>query len=123
MDRQSRIFADEVEPALSAAGVILADWHTLDDGDRAHLDDVFHRQIFPVLTPLAVDPGHPFPYISNLSLNLVVRVADPATGEERIARVKVPPLLPRFVVPCPTGDGSSRWSRSSPPTWTASSRP
>ena len=76
----------------------LSDWSSLDDDDRAHLVDVFQRQIFPVLTPLAVDPGHPFPYISNLSLNLVVEVQDPSTGERRIARVKIPPVLPRFVV-------------------------
>ena len=98
VERQSRIFADQVVPALAAAGVVLSDWHTLDEDDRAYLMDVFNRQIFPVLTPLAVDPGHPFPYISNLSLNLVVRVVDPVTGEGRIARVKVPPLLSRFVV-------------------------
>ena len=79
-------------------GCVLSDWSSLDEDDRNHLVDVFNRQIFPVLTPLSVDPGHPFPYISNLSLNLVVRVVDPVTGESRIARVKVPPLLPRFVV-------------------------
>ncbi len=96
--RQSRLFVDDIVPALAERGMALSDWHTLDDDDRAHLVDVFNRQIFPVLTPLAVDPGHPFPYISNLSLNLVVRVVDPQTAEDRIARVKVPPLLPRFVV-------------------------
>src|SRR5664280_2419118 len=72
---QSRIFSEQVEPALGEAGVVVADWHTLDDDDRDHLVEVFNRQIFPILTPLAVDQGHPFPYISNLSLNLVVRVA------------------------------------------------
>jgi polyphosphate kinase len=97
-DRQGEIFAGQIVPALAGAGVVLSDWHTLDDDDRAYLVDVFNRQIFPVLTPLAVDPGHPFPYISNLSLNLVVRVVDPGTKQARIARVKVPPLLPRFVV-------------------------
>jgi polyphosphate kinase len=96
--RQDGIFLHLIVPALAAAGVRLSDWSTLDDDDRVHLVDVFQRQIFPVLTPLAVDPGHPFPYISNLSLNLVVEVQDPATGERRIARVKVPPVLPRFVV-------------------------
>ncbi|MGH9007433.1 MAG: polyphosphate kinase 1, partial [Acidimicrobiales bacterium] len=75
-----------------------SDWSSLDDEDRTYLVDFFHREIYPVLTPLAVDPGHPFPYISNLSLNLVVEVGDPVTGERRIARVKVPPVLPRFVV-------------------------
>jgi len=98
VSRQDRIFLDLLVPALSDAGVRLSDWSSLDDDDRSYLVDVFHRQIFPVLTPLAVDPGHPFPYISNLSLNLLVEVADPGTGEKRIARVKVPPVLPRFVV-------------------------
>jgi polyphosphate kinase len=96
--RQDRIFLDTVVPALAEAGVRLLDWSSLDDGDRSYLVEVFRRQIFPVLTPLAVDPGHPFPYISNLSLNLVVQVEDPVTSERRIARVKVPPVLPRFVV-------------------------
>jgi polyphosphate kinase len=96
--RQSHIFVDEIAPELAAAGIRLSDWTSLDDDDRDYLVDVFQRQIFPVLTPLSVDPGHPFPYISNLSLNLIVRVGDPITGEERVARVKVPPLLPRFVV-------------------------
>ena len=97
-DRQSHIFVDEIAPQLAEAGIRLSDWSSLDDDDRDYLVDVFQRQIFPVLTPLSVDPGHPFPYISNLSLNLIVRVGDPVTGEERVARVKVPPLLPRFVV-------------------------
>jgi polyphosphate kinase len=98
VDRQSHIFLDSVVPALADAGSRVADWSSLDDDDRRHLTEVFHRQIFPVLTPLSVDPGHPFPYISNLSLNLIVRVGDPVTGVERVARVKVPPLLPRFLV-------------------------
>jgi polyphosphate kinase len=96
--RQDAIFLEQIVPALADAGVRFSDWSSLDDDDRVHLVDVFQRQIFPVLTPLAVDPGHPFPYISNLSLNLVVEVQDPSTGERRIARVKVPPVLPRFVV-------------------------
>jgi len=98
VSRQDAIFLDQVVPSLSDAGVRLSEWSTLDDDDRAYLVDVFHRQIFPVLTPLAVDPGHPFPYISNLSLNLVVRVGDPGTEDVRYARVKVPDVLPRFVV-------------------------
>jgi polyphosphate kinase len=97
VERQSRIFLDHVVPELAEAGVRIADWSSLDDADRMHLTDFFLRQIFPVLTPLSVDRGHPFPYISNLSLNLIVRVGDPVTGVERVARVKVPPLLPRFV--------------------------
>ncbi len=102
VERHSRAFLLDVGPTLAAAGVALVDWHTLDESDRNHLADLFHRQIFPVLTPLAVGQGHPFPYISNLSLNLVVRVANPLTGEERMARVKVPSLLPRLV-PLPDG--------------------
>src|SRR5262249_42881153 len=80
-------------------------WEDLSADDRAYLDDVFVERIFPVLTPLAVDPAHPFPYISNLSLNLAVTVHDPTTGEDRFARVKVPPLLPRFLA-LPDGDGT-----------------
>jgi polyphosphate kinase len=98
VERQDRIFLDRLVPALADAGVRLSDWSSLDDDDREYLVEVFARQIFPVLTPLAVDPGHPFPYISNLSLNLLVEVTDPGTGEQRIARVKIPPVLPRFVV-------------------------
>jgi polyphosphate kinase len=96
--RQDSIFLGVLVPALAAAGIRWSDWSSLDDDDRAYLVDVFHERIFPVLTPLAVDPGHPFPYISNLSLNLLVEVGDPSTGDRRIARVKVPPVLPRFVV-------------------------
>ncbi len=96
--RQSRLFLDDIAPALADAGIVLSEWESLDDEDREYLVDVFHRRIFPVLTPLAVDPGHPFPYISNLSLNLAVSVHDPGTGARRFARLKVPPLLPRFVV-------------------------
>src|SRR5579871_6740508 len=96
--REDHIFLDLIVPALADAGIRLSDWSSLDDDDREHLVEVFNREIYPVLTPLAVDPGHPFPYISNLSLNLVVEVQDPTTEDRRIARVKVPPALPRFVV-------------------------
>ncbi len=94
--RQARVFVEGVVPALAEAGIHICDRETLDVGDEKHMEAVF-EDIFPVLTPLAVDPGHPFPYISNLSLNLAVIVRDPVTGERRFARVKVPPLLPRFV--------------------------
>lgn len=94
---QGRIFLEQVVPALSAAGVSLVDWAELEKADKEYLEEVFEAQIFPVLTPLAVDPSHPFPYISNLSLNLAVMVVDPSTREQRFARVKVPPLLPRFI--------------------------
>ncbi|MGQ0519879.1 MAG: RNA degradosome polyphosphate kinase [Actinomycetota bacterium] len=96
VDRQSGVFLERVVPALAAAGIRMCDLATLGDDDRKQLQRVFD-DVFPVLTPLAVDPGHPFPYISNLSLNLAVIVRDPVTGERRFARVKVPPLLPRFV--------------------------
>jgi len=96
--RQAEVFLGDIAPALGDAGIVLSDWDTLDDDDRDYLVDVFNRRIFPVLTPLAVDPGHPFPYISNLSLNLAVSVRDPGNGARRFARLKVPPLLPRFVV-------------------------
>jgi polyphosphate kinase len=96
--RQDRIFLDRLVPQLARAGIVLSDWSSLDEEDRRYLVDVFQREMYPVLTPLAVDTSHPFPYISNLSLNLIVEVGDPITGERRIARVKVPPVLPRFVV-------------------------
>ena len=92
---------DEVLPALAREGVTMH--QRLDDllpPDREHVDAYFHANVFPVLTPLAVDPGHPFPYISNLSLSLAV-VLRGADGEERFARVKVPKILPRWV-PLPT---------------------
>jgi len=95
--RQAAAFTKDIAPALKEAGVEFADWRELDADKQAQLTRVFEDTIFPVLTPLAVDPAHPFPYISNLSLNLAVVVRDRATGEERFARVKVPPLLPRFV--------------------------
>jgi polyphosphate kinase len=92
---QTAIFRD-VTAQLEAAGLCFSDYSSLDEDDRAHLDRVFEEQVFPVLTPLAVDPAHPFPYISNLSLNLAV--GDPDAPATRIARVKVPQLLSRFVV-------------------------
>ncbi|MHB1987077.1 MAG: polyphosphate kinase 1 [Acidimicrobiales bacterium] len=95
--RQDQVFNERLVPELAAAGVELAHWSDLDDEERSFLLGVFDREIFPVLTPLAVDPGHPFPYISNLSLNLGVLVADETSGEHRFARVKVPPLFPRLV--------------------------
>ena len=98
VDGQVRVFLKSLTPALSEHGIVFSEWDALDDEDREYLVDVFEKSIYPVLTPLAVDPGHPFPYISNLSLNLAVIVRDPTSGERRFARVKVPPLLSRFVV-------------------------
>jgi polyphosphate kinase len=97
VSRAAAVFGNEVAPALDEAGIRFASWDDLSPDDRAHVDELFAASIFPVLTPLAVDPAHPFPYISNLSLNLAVTVRDPSSGDERFARVKVPPLLPRFV--------------------------
>ncbi len=97
-ERQTHVFLRSVGPQLGAAGIVFSRWEDLDDDDRKYLVDVFQARVFPVLTPLALDPAHPFPYISNLSLNLAVQVVDPVTDETRFARVKVPPLLPRFIV-------------------------
>jgi polyphosphate kinase len=96
-DRHASLFRDVLVPELSHAGIDLVDWAALSDDDRDGLDLLFRDRVFPVLTPLAVDPGHPFPYISNLSLNLAVMMHDAESGLRRFARVKVPPLLPRFV--------------------------
>jgi polyphosphate kinase len=96
--RQARAFLHGLVPHLDSHGIRFSDWSSLAEDDRAYLNKVFEERIFPVLTPLAVDPGHPFPYISSLSLNLMVVVVDPANHEQRIARIKVPPLLSRFVV-------------------------
>ncbi len=94
---QSAILRDELFPALAAAGIEIVRFSDLDDETRQAMKGVFDEGIFPVLTPLAVDPGHPFPYISNKSLNLAVSLMDPSARERRFARVKVPPLLPRFI--------------------------
>jgi polyphosphate kinase len=96
--KAERVFLDHLVPGLDDVGIRFSSWEGLDEEDRKYLVEEFEHRIFPVLTPLAVDPGHPFPYISNLSLNLAVVVRDPETDERRFARVKVPPLLPRFVV-------------------------
>ena len=94
---QEKVLFDELLPALSDAGVRLVGWDDLGREDKRYLTDVFEQRIFPVLTPLAVDPAHPFPYISNLALSLAAMVSDPETGERRFARVKVPTIFPRLV--------------------------
>ena len=96
-ERHTTLFRDGITPSLAAEGIELVKWHSLSDEDRQLVQSLFNDRIFPVLTPLAVDPGHPFPYISNLSLNLAVTMHDAESGQRRFARVKVPPLLPRFV--------------------------
>jgi polyphosphate kinase len=97
VERRARIYAEELVPLLADAAICLVGWDDLSDTDRRHLKRRFEERVFPVLTPLSVDPAHPFPYISNLSLNLAVVVRDRVTKLRRFARVKVPPLLPRFV--------------------------
>jgi polyphosphate kinase len=96
-ERHARLFTEKVMPALRDAGVKVLRWAELERPQREELNKLFREKIFPVLTPLAVDAGRPFPYISNLSLNLAVLVRDPAAGRMHFARIKVPPLLPRFV--------------------------
>jgi len=94
---QERVLLHELIPALCEQGIELSAWHDLDDDDHAGLSERFRDRIFPVLTPLAVDPGHPFPYVSDLSLNLAVVVRDPRDDRELFARVKVPNTLPRWL--------------------------
>ena len=88
---------DHLLGELAGHGVHVVDWASLDNIDRMHLIAGFEQRIFPVLTPLAVDPAHPFPYISNLALNLAAMVSDPDTGERRFARVKIPNVFPRLM--------------------------
>ena len=104
--RHARVFADSVRPALHEAGMPIVHWMDLDPSAQTSLREAFTDQVFPVLTPLAVDPGHPFPYISNLSLNLAVLVREPSSRRRLFARIKVPPLLPRFMAV--GGDASPR---------------
>lgn len=95
--RHAACFVDDVLPKLADEGIRILRWGELGDGERERLRTYFREHIFPVLTPLAVDPAHPFPYISGRSLNLAVAVRDPDGGSELFARVKVPNNVPRFV--------------------------
>src|SRR4051812_33645483 len=97
MERHARLFREELVPALSKEGVELVRWADLDRDEQKQCKRLFKNRVFPVLTPLAVDPAHPFPYISGLSLNLAVLVRNPKTHKEHFARVKVPPIFARFV--------------------------
>ncbi len=97
MDRHAALFHDDVRPALAAEGIHLVRHEDLEEAEQGRLRKLFRSDIFPVLTPLAVDPAHPFPYISGLSLNLAVEIRDPDTGKDYFARVKVPETLPRFL--------------------------
>ena len=107
--RHARAFLDLVKPALDEASIHVETWADLDDADRARVDEIFAEQIFPVLMPLAVDPAHPFPYISGLSLNLSVRVRNPKTAKIEFARLKVPTVLPRFVQLADSSSGNLRF--------------
>jgi polyphosphate kinase len=102
VERQETIFLDSVVPGLAEAGVYLVGWDDVPADDRRNMSAFYHDRIFPVLTPLAVDPGHPFPYISDLALSLAATVADPDTDERRFVRLKVPDVFPRLIE---VGDG------------------
>jgi polyphosphate kinase len=95
--RHARDFTDQIRGELAEHGIEILRWKELAETERKNLADLFRRRIYPVLTPLVVDPAHPFPFISGLSLNLGVMIADPRTEVTMFARVKVPPLLPRFL--------------------------
>ncbi|MFC4471547.1 RNA degradosome polyphosphate kinase [Streptomyces xiangluensis] len=101
MARHAACYQEDVAPALAEEGIHLVRWGELTEKEQARLFTLFRNQIFPVLTPLAVDPAHPFPYISGLSLNLAVVVRNPISGHRHFARVKVPPLLSRFLEASP----------------------
>jgi len=109
-ERQAKLFSEVLEPDLESKGIHIVRWKQLTEDEKVSLKGYFNKQIFPVLTPLAVDPAHPFPYISGLSLNLAVVLKNTGNGKEHFARVKVPPLLPRFVrVPGNTGVTGARF--------------
>ena len=96
-DRHAHVFRDSVRPALADEGIVIVTWAELDDDERSRLSTYFHEQVFPVLTPLAVDPAHPFPFVSGLSLNLAITVKQPENGGQHFARIKVPDNVDRFV--------------------------
>lgn len=95
--RHARVFLDSVRPALAEEGIFVVNWSDLDDAERSRLSTYFHEQVFPVLTPLAVDPAHPFPFVSGLSLNLAITVRQPEDKTQHFARIKVPDNVDRFV--------------------------
>jgi polyphosphate kinase len=97
LESVSQALSQEILPALEQQGIVLTDWSKLDPELKARANRYFRSTVFPVLTPLAVDPAHPFPFLSNLSLSLAVEVRDPDTGARKFARVKVPESLPRFL--------------------------
>ena len=95
--KQDEVFHDQLVPQLGEAGIMIVNWSDLAAAERKAMTEIYDERIFPVLTPLAVDPSHPFPYISDLALSIAAFVRDPESGEQRFARVKVPDLLPRLV--------------------------
>jgi polyphosphate kinase len=97
VDEVTRVFAEEIRPELVKHGIQILAWNELNEDERRRMTELFENRIFPVLTPLAVDPSHPFPYISGLSVNLAVLVMNPTTGVHQFARVKVPTILSRFI--------------------------
>lgn len=97
VERHTNAFELHLRPQLAEEDILIVGWNDLTGADQLRLSNYFSEQIFPVLTPLAVDPAHPFPYISGLSLNLAITVRDPEAGTERFARVKVPSNVPRLM--------------------------
>ncbi len=95
--RHANLFKNQITPELKTHDIEFLRWDDLSDDERSYVSRIFSDRIFPVLTPLAVDPSHPFPYISGLSLNLAVIVKNPKSSEEYFARIKVPPILSRFI--------------------------
>ncbi|MDO5533022.1 MAG: RNA degradosome polyphosphate kinase [Propionibacteriaceae bacterium] len=95
-ETQAQVFATDVRPALASEGIHLLDWDDLTAQERERMGELFRERLYPILTPLAVDSAHPFPYISGLSVNIAVLLQHPATGQRAFARVKVPANLPRF---------------------------
>jgi len=106
MDRHASLFVDHVRPELANEGIHIVRYDQLGQDEQERLRKLYRTDIFPVLTPLAVDPAHPFPYISGLSLNLAVSIRDPETGKDYFARVKVPETLPRFLAVDAAGQAS-----------------
>ena len=105
-ERHARVWSEDVRPALAAENIEFVEWADLTERERALLYEYFEEYVYPVLMPLAVDPAHPFPYISGLSLNLAVRIRHSRTGREEFARIKVPPMLPRAIRVPSEADGA-----------------
>ena len=94
---QARVFAEDVRPALAEEGIQIVAWEELTDEEVGRMATLMEERILPILTPLAVDPSHPFPYISGLSVNLAILLQNPVTGAKQFARVKLPTNVPRFI--------------------------